>query len=147
MNDPVSTTVEKRIKTLRKLALISYLGLFVLMLGWTVLLPNPEFSIGFQFGLYVVPLLFPMVGIIKGKPYTHAWANFILMWYFLHSLTVFYIAQELRFIAAAELILTIGAFIGCTYYARLQGRAQGLGLKKLSVENKEERERFEGKSS
>jgi len=123
------------IKTLRYLALYSYCGLLAFVIAWhTVLAPSEMHSLGFQLFLYVTPLLFPLWGIIKGKPYTHAWANFVLMWYFLHSLTVLYTHPDIWYLAAIELLLAIGAFIGCTYYARNQGRALGLGLKKKSEE-------------
>ncbi|MGB2427183.1 MAG: DUF2069 domain-containing protein, partial [Alteromonas sp.] len=40
--------------------------------------------------IYVMPLIFPMHGILVGKPYTHAWANFIVMFYLIHGLTIIY---------------------------------------------------------
>lgn len=123
------------IKTLRWLALIGYLGLFVLVPLWHIwLAPSSLHSVEFQLLLYWLPLFFPLLGIIRGKPYTHAWANFILMWYFLHSLTVLYTAPEVWVLALLELILTTMAFIGCTYFARLQGRALGLTIPKLKSE-------------
>jgi len=128
-------TSSKSIKVLRYLALVSYVLLLIFVTSWhTWLAPSEMHSVAFQLLLYVVPLLFPLIGILRGRAYTHAWANFILMWYFLHSLTVLYTHPEARWLAAIELILAIGAFIGCTYYARAQGRAQGLGLKKLKDE-------------
>lgn len=124
-----------RIKILRWLALIGYLGLFGLVPLWHIwLAPSPLHGVEFQLLLYWLPLFFPLLGIIRGKPYTHAWANFILMWYFLHSLTVLYTAPEVRGLALLELMLTIMAFIGCTYFARLQGRALGLTIPKLKSE-------------
>ena len=132
MTTPKPAASATAIKRLRHLALWSYLGLLVFVLAWhTVLAPSELHGLGFQLLLYVVPLLFPLYGIIKGKPYTHAWANFILMWYFLHSLTVIYTHPDIWYLAAIELTLTTAAFIGCTYYAQQQGRALGLGLKKL----------------
>ena len=119
------------IQRLRWLALSSYIALLVLMIVWQFATSYSEQSLLFRGLFYVVPLLFPLYGIIKAKPYTHAWANFILMWYFLHSLTMLYIAPEQRWWAVAELLLTSLAFVGCTWFARHQGRAMGLGLKKL----------------
>lgn len=118
----------------RWLALVSYLGLFVWVLIWQFATDFSAQSVLFKLLIYVVPLLFPLYGIVRGKPYTHAWANFILMWYFLHSLTMLYIAPEQRWWAALELLLTTTAFAGCTLFARHQGRALGLGLKKLKDE-------------
>lgn len=80
---------------------------------------------------WVLPLLFPLHGLVKAKPYTHAWFNFVLMFYFLHGLTVVYTHPDERIWSVLEILLTTGAFIGATGYARFQGRAKGLGLKKL----------------
>ncbi|CAI8152204.1 DUF2069 domain-containing protein [Pseudidiomarina mangrovi] len=120
------------IRQFRLLALASYLGLLALMLIWQITCNcASSLSLEFRLGFWVIPLLFPLYGIIRGHAYTHAWANFILMWYFLHSLTMLYVAPLQRDWAIAELILTSMAFVGCTGYARMQGRAQGLGLKPL----------------
>ena len=125
------------IRNLRTLALASYVGLLALMIIWQVVCQcsDSDLSLTFRVGFWVVPLLFPLYGILRGHAYTHAWANFILMWYFLHSLTMLYVAPLERHWAIAELILTSLAFIGCTGYARLQGRALGLGLKPLKEQD------------
>lgn len=124
------------IKTLRYLALFSYCGLVIFVFAWhTLIAPSTMHSVWFQLLLYGLPLLFPLKGILQGKPYTHAWANFVLMWYFLHGLTVIYTSPEVRHLAIIEIILATGAFIGCTYYAQKQGRALGLGLKKKSEQD------------
>ena len=78
-----------------------------------------------------------------GKPYTHAWANFVLMLYFLHALTILYIDGGERWLAGIELILTAAAFAGNILYARSRGKELGLKLKRLSKVEKEEKERFE----
>lgn len=125
-------SASQTIRQFRVLALASYLGLLTLMLIWqTTCSCASTLSLEFRLGFWVVPLLFPLYGIVRGHAYTHAWANFILMWYFLHSLTMLYVAPLQRDWAIAELILTSMAFVGCTGYARTQGRAQGLGLKPL----------------
>ena len=72
--------------------------------------------------LWVLPLLFPLYGLVKGKA-------------FLHGLTVVYTHPDERIWSVLEIILTTGAFIGATGYARYQGRAEGLGLKKLKDYN------------
>ncbi|CAB0150203.1 hypothetical protein PSI9734_00767 [Pseudidiomarina piscicola] len=122
------------IQRYRWLALVSYFALFICVVVWQFATAHSEQSLLFRGLFWVLPLLFPMYGIVKGKPYTHAWANFVLMWYFLHSLTMLYIAPEQRYWAAAELLFATLAFAGCTLYARHQGRALGLGLKKLKDE-------------
>lgn len=66
----------------RQLALVSYLSLLLWVLLWHFLLGADEgYSVLFITLMWVVPLLFPLPGLLKGKPYTHAWANFVLMFY------------------------------------------------------------------
>ncbi|GAL30559.1 DUF2069 domain-containing protein [Vibrio maritimus] len=91
---------------------------------------------------WMIPLLLPLPGILAGKPYTHAWANFVLMLYFLHALTLLYADEGERWLAAVELVLTSLAFVGNTVYARLKGKEMGLKLPRLSSVEKKERERF-----
>ncbi|KUE80186.1 hypothetical protein ATO46_03300 [Aeromonas schubertii] len=115
----------------RILALFGYLGLLVWVVLWHGWLsPHPEISNTLLLTIWVVPLLFPLWGILLGKPYTHAWANFVLMFYFLHSLTLITTDEGERLLALVELLLATIAFVGCTYYARLRGRELGLGIKK-----------------
>ncbi|MBY6062852.1 DUF2069 domain-containing protein [Pseudidiomarina sediminum] len=121
----------------RWLALISYVGLLVWVILWQFATDYSELSVHFKIVFYVLPLLFPLLGIIKAKPYTHAWANFVLMWYFLHSLTQLYVAPEQRLWAGVELALASLAFAGCTLFARHQGRALGLGLKKAKEQQQD----------
>ncbi len=90
-----------------------------------------------------IPLLLPLPGILAGKPYTHAWANFVLMVYFLHALTLIYVDNGERWLALIELLLTSCAFVGNTLFARLRGKELGLKLSKLSEVEKREKQDFE----
>lgn len=115
----------------RHLTLTGYLGLLLFIVLWhTWLAPSDTLPIWLALVMWVTPLLFPLKGVVQGKPYTHAWANFVLILYFLHSLTTLYTHPDERLYAAIELILTSMAFVGATFYARYAGREQGLGLKK-----------------
>lgn len=117
----------------RFLALISYTALLFWVVVWHFFLSiNDQYSELFLFLFWVLPLLFPLIGIVKGKPYTHAWANFIVMIYLLHSLTGLYTEDKEWLYAVIELVLATSMFIGCSYYAKFRGRELGLGLKKLS---------------
>lgn len=122
----------------RKIALVGYLGLLAFVLAWHYWLhPHPQLGVGLRFVLFILPLLLPLRGILKGNPYTHAWANFILMLYFLHSLTSIYIlwGEDSWYLPWIELILTSIAFIGATYYARYKGRELGLSIRKKRISN------------
>ena len=128
----------------RRLALYSYFLLLAWLVIWHFVLPvDVEHSALFIRVVLIVLLLLPMHGLIKGKPYTHAWANFIVMIYLIHGLTSIYALPDERMYALIEIILATGMFIGCSAYARKRGRELGLGIKKLKVEMAEEKARFE----
>lgn len=129
--------------TLRPLALGAYLSLIVWVALWHAFIsPHPHIN---PYGVtiaWLIPLLFPLKGILQGKPYTHAWANFVLMFYFLHALTLLWVDEGERLLALVELLLTSISFVANIYYAKLKGKELGLGLKKLSQVEKEEKARF-----
>lgn len=112
---------------------LGFFGLWLLQPLWILYLAPPE--LGNRFVLLVLlwlPLWFPLYGIMKGHAYTLAWANFVVMIYFLHSLTHLWVSDGLRqWLALAELLLASLMFIGCTYYARNRGRELGLKIPKL----------------
>lgn len=128
----------------RWLALSANLSLLGWMILWQLTLsPHPHLNPHALAIGWSIPLLLPLVGIIKGKPYTHAWANFVLMLYFLHALTLLYVDGGERWLALVELTITFAAFIGNTLYARLRGQELGLKLTKLSEVEKQEKARFD----
>jgi len=116
----------------RILALTSYFALLIFIVLWHfVLIPDSPYSVLFRLLFWVVPLLLPMYGLIQGKPYTHAWANFIIMFYLLHGLTAIYSNPDEWYFALTEIVLASVMFVGCSFFARFRGRELGLGLKKL----------------
>ena len=141
-----NTPMSPRVKSLRYLALFSHLALLAWMIIWYFFLPmTAEYSILFKILMYIVPLLLPLWGIVQGKPYTHAWASFIVLLYFLHSITVLYAEPSQTLYATIELVLAIAMFIGCSTFARLRGQELGTGLPKLSAVMQEEKKIYEGK--
>ncbi|MBD1584550.1 DUF2069 domain-containing protein [Pseudoalteromonas sp. S16_S37] len=126
--------------TYQRLALFGYIGLLILMPTWLfVLAPREGYSNGFVFAVYILPLLLPLKGIIQDKPYTYAWANFIVMIYFIHSLSLLWVSPEEILWVALELIFASAMFVGCTYYARHRGQELGLKIRKLKDELAEEK--------
>ncbi|WP_159651509.1 DUF2069 domain-containing protein [Vibrio atypicus] len=123
------------------LALLSWIALWQLSLS-----PHPHISSTTLAIAWAVPLLLPLPGILAGKPYTHAWANFVLMLYFLHGFTILYIDGGERWLAIVEIALTTIAFFGNILYARARGKELGMKLKRLSKVEKEEKARFESDS-
>ncbi|MGR5555168.1 DUF2069 domain-containing protein [Vibrio fortis] len=131
-------------KLFRYFALVGNL----LLLGWVAawqmtLSPHPHLDNVTLAIVWAVPLLLPLPGILSAKPYTHAWANFILMLYFLHALTILYVDGGERMLAAVELLLTTFGFAGNILFARFRARELGIKLKRLSEVEKKEKAKFE----
>ena len=133
-----------------KTKLFRYFALLgsLLLLGWVVawqmtLSPHPHLDNVTLAIVWAVPLLLPLPGILAAKPYTHAWANFILMLYFLHALTILYVDGGERMLAAVELLLTTLGFAGNILFARFRARELGIKLKRLSEVEKKEKAKFE----
>lgn len=132
----------------RNLALCSHLLLLAWVGIWQFLLTEThQYSYVFVFLIYLLPLLLPLPGILKAKPYTHAWANFIVLFYIIHGITVAYAVPEEMWYALIELCLATAMFTGCSVFARKRGRELGQGLKKLKDVMQEEKEAFEKRQS
>ena len=141
-NSEVNPPIAKKpiTKRFQRFALTGYIGLLILMPIWLFLIaPREGHSNAFIFVVYIVPLLLPLKGIIQDKPYTYAWANFIVMFYFIHGFTLLWVAQDQLFWVLLELTFASLMFIGCTYYARHRGQELGLKIRKLKEELAEEK--------
>ena len=131
-------------RNFRYLALVSHILLLLWVVIWQFFLTTTHgYSTLFISLVYVVPLLLPFKGIMQAKPYTHAWASFVVLFYLMHGCTVAYAVPSERLYAIIELILCCGMFIGCSAFARKRGRELGLGIKKLKQEMQEEKDYFE----
>jgi uncharacterized membrane protein len=138
--------MSKKVQGYRYLALISHIALLVWMSIWYLALDTKaDYSIIFILLFYILPLLFPLKGILEAKPYTHAWACFIVLLYFLHAITVIYAEPAYVWHASLELLLASGMFIGCSVFARLRGQELGTSLPKLSKVMEDEKARFENR--
>jgi uncharacterized membrane protein len=123
----------QRISTpnLKKIALVGYFSLLIYMPLWLLLLsPSEGLSTLTTLLLFTLPLLFPLKGLLQGNPFTYAWSNFIVLIYFLHSLTTLWVLPNDRLWATLELIFASMMFLGCTYYAKYKGQELGLSIRK-----------------
>jgi uncharacterized membrane protein len=117
---------------LRQITLTGYFGLLILMPIWLIWLnPAEGISTKVSLALFWLPLFFPMRGLIKGTPYTYAWANFMVMLNVMHALTTLWVLPEDVIYASLELLFATMMFTAGTYYARHKGRELGLKLPKL----------------
>jgi uncharacterized membrane protein len=118
-------------QNLKKIALLGYFSLLFFMPLWLLVLsPSESLSTSTTLILFILPLLFPLKGLLQGNPFTYAWANFIVLIYFLHSLTTLWVLPNDIIWALLELIFASTMFLGCTYYAKYRGQELGLSIRK-----------------
>ncbi|RHW77318.1 DUF2069 domain-containing protein [Colwellia sp. RSH04] len=130
----------QRISTdnLKKIALVGYFSLLFYMPLWLLVLsPSESLSTATTLVMFTLPLLFPLKGLLQGKPYTYAWSNFIVLIYFLHGLTTFWVIPEDRIWASIELVFATTMFLGATYYAKYRGQELGLSIRTKKTDAKE----------
>lgn len=71
---------------------------------------------------HVGPLLFPLRGLLAAKAYTHAWAGYLALYYFI--IGIWYAGAEVdRVIGLLITFSSIIFFVGAIGFARLQGKA------------------------
>jgi len=123
MTDAATTNAELRniVRWWRWCTLIGYFGLLVVLLNWfTWLSPPTEFPRGFLLILLVVPLMFPLRGILRGRPYTHSWASFLSLFYFAIGIDIAFNNHTDRALALAVTFFSLLLFFGCVFFARYE---------------------------
>ena len=129
----VNMHYSKKTQRLKYITLFGYFSLLIYMPIWLLWLnPSQGLSPLLSLLLFTVPLLFPLRGLIKGEPYTYAWANFVVMWYFLHGLTSLWVSTEDLIWASLELFFASIMFVAGTYFAKYRGQELGLSIRKKS---------------
>jgi|TARA_B110000091_G_scaffold184750_1_gene204222 uncharacterized membrane protein len=117
-------------KNLKTITLISYFSLLLFMPVWLILLsPSSGLSPMLTLIMFTLPLLFPLKGLVAGNPYTYAWSSFIIMIYFLHSLTTLWVSPKDMLWASIELLLATVMFLAGSYYAKYRGQELGLSIR------------------
>lgn len=140
------TPMSSNTKNLRYFALIANLSLILWVGLWqSTISPHPHLNNYVIAVMWIIPMLLPLKGILEGKPYTHAWANFILMFYFLHALTILWVDDGERWLALVELAITSCTFIANILFARVRAKELGIKLKRLSQVEREEKEAHDTK--
>ncbi|WP_085297079.1 DUF2069 domain-containing protein [Cognaticolwellia mytili] len=116
---------------LKKITLFGYFSLLIFMPVWLILITEDRaLSIPLTLAMFTLPLLFPLKGLLQGNPYTYAWSNFIVMIYFLHSLTTIWVSVNERHWALLEFTFATIMFIAGSYYAKYRGQELGLSIRK-----------------
>lgn len=116
---------------LKKIALFGYFSLLIFMPIWLIFITDDRaLSIPLTLVMFTLPLLFPLKGLVQGNPYTYAWSNFVVMIYFLHSLTTLWVSANEKHWALLELTFATIMFIAGSYYAKYRGQELGLSIRK-----------------
>lgn len=118
------------------IAKVGYFSLLLLTPLWHLWLSPPPLNLSpwLITGIWFIPLLFPLKGIIKGDPYTFAWCGFLSLLYIMHAVVIIHTAYlediplELS-LAIFELIFASLFLIGNIYFAKYRGQELGLSIR------------------
>ena len=103
----------------RTLTLSGYFGLWILLplwYGW--LAPSDFFPAGMAIAFLCLPLVFPLMGLVKGKIYTHQWSAYVSLLYFMHGIGETYCEPDQILYGVLEIMLSLMWFCGAIYYPR-----------------------------
>ena len=125
--DPPSESMMKA----HKVTLYGYWSLVVLIPVWNLWwFPSSQYSNKTLTILWLIPLMFPMFGLMKGKAYTHAWSGFIAVIYICHGLASLITSFEEIIPILLEVIFASMFLGGGMIFARWRGTQLGLQLPK-----------------
>jgi uncharacterized membrane protein len=103
------------------LAKVSLVGLIVTIAIAKIIIPGSVIGL-----IWLLPLLAPVYGILKNKPYTFAWSGFISGAYVAHAFYALMTAEnvaDFRF-ASFEILFSVGLFFGAVYYIKFRHLAK-----------------------
>jgi len=104
-------------------SLFSYFGLMITLICWITLVDHGDgYPTAAWLILALVPLLFPLRGLLHGKPYTHAWTGFLMLFYFTHGVGEAYSAQEFDLYASLEVLFSSITFCASIVFIRLNAK-------------------------
>jgi uncharacterized membrane protein len=104
----------------RWLAVGSLLGLIVLGLAWELWLA-PLRPGGSWWVLKVVPLCFPLAGLLRRRMYTYRWVSLVVWLYFIEGVVRGWSDHGTsRRLAWAEIVLCLALFAASAFHVRLR---------------------------
>ena len=118
-------------KALQAVASVSLIALIFLCVAWELWLA-PIRPGGSWLVLKALPLLVPLMGILKGRRYTYQWAPMLVLAYFTEGVARAWSDEGASaWLAGLEVVLSVAFFFASIYYAKLSApsrasaRAQG----------------------
>ena len=104
----------------RLLAVSSLMGLIVLGLAWELWLA-PLRPGGTLLALKVLPLCFPLTGLLKNRMYTYRWLSLLIWLYFTEGVVrAWSDTAPSNYFALVEVLLCLVLFIACALHVRLR---------------------------
>ena len=95
---------------------VSLIALIFLTLAWEAWLA-PTSSVILM--LKIVPLLFPLFGILRGKRYTYQWSSMLILLYFTEGVVRAYSESGVAaWLAGGEVLLSVVFYLCAIFYAR-----------------------------
>ena len=105
-------------KILQIVSSISLIALIFLCLAWELWLA-PLRPGGSGLAMKVLPLLLPLMGILKGRRYTYQWAPMLILAYFSEGVMRAWSEHGLsQVLALGEIALSVVFFFAAIYYAK-----------------------------
>ena len=109
-------------KTLQMVSSVSLIALIFLCVAWELWLA-PIRPGGSWLVLKALPLLLPLMGILKGRRYTYQWASMLILAYFTEGVVRGYTEAGLAaLIARVEIALSLLFFLSVVAYVRATDR-------------------------
>jgi len=115
------------LKTLQAIASASLIALIFLSVAWELWLA-PIRPGGSWLVLKALPLLLPLMGILKGRRYTYQWAPMLVLAYFSEGVVRAWSETGLSaWLAGAEVVLSVVFFFAAIFYAKFSAPSRGKG--------------------
>ncbi|HHJ35056.1 MAG TPA: DUF2069 domain-containing protein [Gammaproteobacteria bacterium] len=113
---------ETYIKLGRWLTLSGYFTLLAGLFTWHLLIEPPaKHLISIIILLQIGPLMFPLMGLLKGKLYTHAWSMYLAIFYFIVGVWYAGSSEDLM-IGLFVIFSSLVFFLGTVLYTRFMGK-------------------------
>lgn len=120
--DPPLAEARPAVNLTRRLAVGSLLGLIVLGLAWELWLA-PLRPGGTWLAIKVLPLCFPLAGLLRNRMYTYRWVSLVVWIYFTEGVVRAYSDRApSSYLALAEVALCLMLFAACALHVRLRLR-------------------------
>jgi len=101
------------------LTLFGYFGTLTLLTAWYGwLAPPTHFPTALVLMIVLIPLLFPLRGLLNGRKYTFAWSCFLALLYFIHGVMEAYSSELTRHLGLVEVLCTSVWFVAAMAYVR-----------------------------